>query len=94
MVTGYCALHACVSFTMKALLHQGDLERHRDCMKGHFGYVMIALWLCCASQERRTVSAVPEAPRVSFQPLSSRLACPRLCKQCSVDTRQLASGTG
>ena len=31
---------------------------------------------CCANQERINVSAVPMAPQVSFQPLSSSLAYP------------------
>ena len=37
---------------------------------------------CFVSQERINVSAVPKAHRVSFQPLSSRLACPGFRKQC------------
>ena len=41
--------------------------------------------LCCgcsASQERINVSAVPMAPWVSFQPLSSSLTYPGFSKQC------------
>ena len=60
-------------------------------------YVMVMLWLllqllhqpgerlcygCHASQERRNASALPMAPRVSFQLLSSRLAYPGFSKQC------------
>jgi len=33
----------------------------------------VRCYLCCASQERGNVSAVPMAPRVFFQPLSSAL---------------------
>ena len=60
-------------------------------------YIMVILWLLlqplhkprerlyygsCASQERRKVSAVPMAPCVFFQPLSSSLAYPGFSKQC------------
>ena len=60
-------------------------------------YIMVILWLIiqplhkpgerlyygsCASQERRKVSAVPMAPCVFFQPLSSNLAYPGFSKQC------------
>ena len=40
---------------------------------------------CCASQEKINVSAVPMAlPLVSFfQPLSSRLSCPRFNEWCA-----------
>ena len=37
---------------------------------------------CCASQKRIHVSAVPMAPQVFFQPLSSCLAYPGLSQQC------------
>ena len=37
---------------------------------------------CCAHQERINVSAVPMAPRVFFQPLSSSFAYPGFNKQC------------
>ena len=37
---------------------------------------------CCTSQERINMSAVPTAPRVSFQPLSLSLAYPGFGKQC------------
>ena len=37
---------------------------------------------CRASQERRNVSALPTAPGVSFQLLSSRLAHPGFSEQC------------
>ena len=46
---------------------------------------MSAVNSCCANQERINVSAVPMAPQVSFQPLSSSLAYPGFskgCKQC------------
>ena len=36
---------------------------------------------CCVSQERINVSAVPTAPQVSFQPLTSHLACSGFSKQ-------------
>ena len=36
---------------------------------------------CCISQDRINVSAVPVAPQVFFQPLSSRLAYPEFNKQ-------------
>ena len=59
----------------------------------HCGYVMVAAtaaasagerlcYGCCASQERINMSAVPTAPRVSFQPLSLSLAYPGFGKQC------------
>ena len=41
--------------------------------------------LCCgclANQERINVSAVPTAPRIFFQPLSTSLAYPELSEQC------------
>ena len=41
--------------------------------------------LCCgclANQERINVSAVPTAPRLFFQPLSTSLAYPELSEQC------------
>ena len=62
-----------------------------------YGCLMVMLWLllwllhqpgerlcfgCCASQERINVSALPIAPRVSFQPLSSCLAYPGFSKRC------------
>ena len=37
---------------------------------------------CLAGQGRRHVPALPRAPRVSSQPLSSRLACPGFSEQC------------
>ena len=45
------------------------------------GYAVAAA-LSCVSQERINVSAVPTAPRVSFHPLSSRLAYPGFSEQC------------
>ena len=45
------------------------------------GYAMAAV-ACCISQESINVSAVPMAPQVFFQPLSSRLAYPEFNKQC------------
>ena len=41
-----------------------------------------------ASQERINLSAVPTAPRVFFQPLSSSLAYPGFSKQCKQCERQ------
>ena len=64
-----------------------------------YGSVMVMLWLllwllcqsgerlcygCHASQEKINVSAVPVAPWVSFQPLSSCLAYPGFSKQCKL----------
>ena len=53
-----------------------------------YGSIMAMLWLCCGccygccvSQERRNVSAVPVAPQVFIQPLSSHLACPGFSQQ-------------
>ena len=62
-----------------------------------YSSVMVLLWLllrlpsqpgerlCCgcrASQERINVSAVPMAPHIFFQPLSSSLAYPEFSEQC------------
>ena len=61
-----------------------------------YGSVMVMLWLlllllqpgerlyydCHASQERMNLSAIPMAPWVSFQPVSSHLAYPGFSKQC------------
>lgn len=62
-----------------------------------YGHVMVTLWLllqllhqagdslcygCRAGQETVNVSAAPEAPQVSFQPLSSGLAYHRFGEQC------------
>ena len=63
-------------------------------MKLCCGNVMVMLWLplqgpgerlcygCRASQERINVSAVPMAPWVFFQPLSSSFAYPGFSEQC------------
>ena len=48
---------------------------------------------CCTSQERFNVSAAPMAPPVSFLPLSSCLAYPRV-QQTVWTTRQLGSQAG
>ena len=62
----------------------------------HYGYIMVLLWLllrllcqsgerlcygCRASQERINMSAVPIAPGVFFQPVSSCLAYPWFSEQ-------------
>ena len=49
---------------------------------------------CCVSQKRISVSAVPTAPRVFFQTLSSCLAYPGFSEQCSVNSKTLTSQTG
>ena len=88
-VTGYCEWYAYMSFTMEALA----AAALRLC----YGSIMVMLWLllwllcqlgermcygCCASQERINMSAVPTAPRVSFQPFSSSLSYPGFSEQC------------
>ena len=56
--------------------------------------IRVMLWLCygChASQERINISAVPTAPRDSFQILSLHLAYPGFheqCRQCEEDQRE------
>ena len=73
--------HACLSFTMKALAAAA--------LGLHWSNIMVMLWLllwllcqpgeglcygCGASRERINIPAVPMAPQVSFQALSSCLA--------------------
>ena len=68
-----------------------------------YGSVMVMLWPllqllhqpgerlcygCCASQERINVSALPMAPRIFFQPLSSSLTYPGINEQCRQYERQ------
>ena len=43
---------------------------------------LLLLPCCCTSQERINMLAVPMAPRIFFQLLSSRLAYPGFSKQC------------
>lgn len=60
MVTGYRALHACVSFTMKAPAAAASGRPWSGIvivlMRGHFGYVMIELWLLRPPGEKKCVS--------------------------------------
>ena len=87
-VTGYCEWYAYMSFTMEALA----AAALRLC----YGSIMVMLWLllwllcqpgeglcygCGASQERINIPAVPMAPQVSFQALSSYLAYPGFSEQ-------------
>ena len=48
---------------------------------------------CCVSQERINVSAVPTAPQVSFQPLTSHLACSGFSKQSRKCEQWATAGT-
>ena len=60
--------HGCVT---AASVGQPREESYRVCRYG-----------CCVSQERINVSAIPKAPGVFLQPLSSRFAYPGFSKQC------------
>ena len=90
---GYFVQYTCMSFNLKALA-AAILQLCWSNIMALLCEVMLwqlLWWLhqvergcygCCASQESINVSAVPMAPQVFFQPLSSRLAYPEFNKQC------------
>ena len=69
----------------------------------HYGYVLVMLWLLCqpgerlcygyhSNQERINMSAVPVAPQIFFQPLSSHLAYPGSANSTdSVNSKMIGS---
>ena len=73
---GICGLHP----NTPALLLSCSGRVHFVSQRGE-NTACLLLWLLI-KQTRITVSAVPRAPRVSFQPLSSCLACPGFSEQC------------
>ena len=91
-VTGYLATGYVCSVS-KYKLH---LEKPGRVVCSYVVWCYVCCYGCCASQERRHVSAVPRAPCIFLQPLSLRLTYHVFRQQCAQsDTpRQLALCAG
>ena len=68
------------------LSHERREYRYGCCVSQERVCAVIVCYVCCygscASQKRINMSAVPIAPHMFFQPLSSHLAYPGFSKQC------------
>lgn len=87
---------ACPGLLCEVHLRDRHLEKPGRVVCSSVVLCYVWCYLCCASQKRRNVSAVPMAPRVFCQSLSSRLAYPGLREQgwqCGA-ARQLALWAG
>ena len=78
----HCLLQAIYELHLKKQRHYCCVMAVSDGSATEERIEHVYCYSCCVSQERINVSAIPTASRVSFQPLSSRLAYPGFGKQC------------